>query len=474
MTTTPTFWGNEVIISNDTFAYGTRVTALQDGTFILAWENGTDIFARQLSELGSFTGGDFLSTVSSDSGKPLGLPIITQQIDGRVVVNYRLQFDDSPQDYDVLWHSPASDFTPHGSVFGTENSSHDEILMDSAARTGGGGAILYSYDSAGTDYMVLRFTDSIGQQASNQIFIDSSATRLEQNGAIAGLHTGFVAYESVLQSGSFPRDVRLQVFTPAEQKVGDVVVSASNVNAAFPDVIELTDGTFVVTWQQNDGISFRRYSGNGVAVDADPVHVASSAAGILPKITALKDGGFMLGWVAASGTESDASPDMDMFLQRFDNSGTAIGNQIHLDKAGDQGLFSMDLATLSDGRVVLTYQSETGDATDLTTLDYQIFDPREKTILATNGDDNFVSREDGAKIQGLDGNDKLTGRAGKDQLIGGADDDMLLGAGGADNLRGGTGDDTVQGGAGADLVVGGLGADQLSGGLQAVPVSDGN
>ena len=48
----------------------------------------------------------------------------------------------------------------------------------------------------------------------------------------------------------------------------------------------------------------------------------------------------------------------------------------------------MSLATLDDGRVIITFGNETGDATNITTLNYQIFDPRENVINATNGRDN--------------------------------------------------------------------------------------
>jgi Ca2+-binding RTX toxin-like protein len=471
MTTTPTLWGSEITFTFDPLAFGPKVTALSDGTFILAWENGEDIFGRHLNELGSFTGGDFLSAVSSSIIKPISAPIITEQSDGRVVVNYRLLFDDSPQDFDVFWHSPNDTFTPHSSVFGTENSGFDEILLDSTAREGGGGAIIYNYTGPGNvSNLVLRFTDSIGQQASNQIFIDSSATRLEQNPALTGLHTGFVAvaYESVLTSGAFPRDIRLKVYTPAEANVsGDVIVSATNVGASFPDITELQDGSFVVTWQQNGGIGFRRYIGNGVPIDATPQLIPGSSGGFLPKITPLNDNGFMVAWTEINGTESDGSPELDIFLQRYDVSGNVVGSTIHLDKLGDQGLAGLDIATLADGRVVLSYQSETGNATNLTTLNYQIFDPRDNIINATNGDDNFVSREDGASIFGFLGNDKLTGRADVDSLYGNQGNDNLFGAFGNDFLRGGSGDDILKGGAGLDFIRGGTGADSLTGGSQA-------
>lgn len=473
MTTTPTFWGQEVTVSNDFLAFGVHLAALADGTFVMTWENGDDIFARHLSEMGSFTGGNFLQTVSSNATRPLSLALPFQQTDGRVVIQYDLDDGASPVDHDVMWVSPNSDYSSTGFVYGTQNSPNNDVLLDAVAHpptsTGpAGAAIAYNHEVGGSTYLVLQFTDLIGQQASNQIFIDSSTTRNEMNPALASLHTGFVAiaYES-FHNTNFTRDIRLKVFSPDETNVsGDVIVSGSNDNAAFPDIIELTGGSFVVTWQQNDGIAFRQYIGNGTPAGG-AVTIPNTLGGFVPKITALNDGGFMVAWSDTDGTESDGTPEIDIYLQRFDSGGTSVGDVIHLDEAGDQGLFDMNITTLADGRVILAYSSETGDATNLTTLNYQMFDPREQVIDATSGDDNFVSREDGATIKGYEGNDMLTGLEAKDKFFGNEGNDTLFGSGGDDQLRGGEDDDIVKGGAGKDLLQGGAGADQLRGGSEA-------
>jgi len=470
MTTTPTFWGTDVTVSSDFLAFGVRVAALADGTFIMSWENGDDIFARHLNELGSFTAGNFLQGVSTNATRPLATPIVFQQTDGRVVVQYDLDDGASPVDHDVFWVSPTSDYSSTGLPFGTEASPYDEVLLDAVARpptsTGpGGAAIAYNYTTGGNTYLVMRFTDSIGQQASNQIFIDSTATRTEQNPALASLHTGFVAvaYES-FHNTTFARDIRMKVYSPDGTQVSsDLIVSGDG--AAFPDVIELQGGNFVVAWQQANGIAFRSYFGNGVALGGATV-IPNTAGGFVPKITALNDGGFIIAWSDVDGTEGDGSVELDIYLQRYDAAGTSVGDTIHLDKAGDQGLFDMNLATLADGRVVLAYSTETGDSTNVTTLNYQIFDPREALIDGTNENDNFVSREDGATIKGYLGDDTLTGRLASDKLIGNEGNDTLFGSGGDDKLNGGQGDDILKGGAGKDIVQGGLGADQLTGGSE--------
>lgn len=149
-------------------------------------------------------------------------------------------------------------------------------------------------------------------------------------------------------------------------------------------------------------------------------------------------------------------------MQRFDASGTAIGAQVDIREPGDQGLFNLDIATLADGRVLLTYQSETGDSTNVTTLNYRIVDPRDSNIFGSNGNDNIVGREDASSISGLDGNDSLVGLAGKDTLNGGAGNDTLNGGAGNDSLVGEAGNDTLIGGSGNDTLVGGAGNDFYS------------
>ena len=269
---------------------------------------------------------------------------------------------------------------------------------------------------------------------------------MQQNPALAGRHTGhvIVAYENFTTATS-ARDIRFHIYAPNEFDVsGEVIVSATNVNAAFPDVVSLigpSTGNFVVAWQKSGGIDFRRYFANGTALDAAPVPIAD-LAGLLPHIAPTKDGGFLVVWGQAFGTESDASADFDLAIQRFDGNGVAVGSRLFIDEPGDQGPFSTNVTTLSDGRVLIAFNNETGDATGLTTLDYVILDPRDQTILGSNLDDTIVGRLDASTIDGFGGVDHLIGMDANDALDGGDADDTLTGGKGKDLLIGGPGDDT--------------------------------
>ena len=388
------------------------------------------------------------------TAKPLSDPQVFQLTDGRVAVNYTELFDQTQQD--VRWHQ-VNLAAPNGISVGMENlASLDEALDDSTATAGGGSAHVFRVVGAtgGIPYLALRFTDANGGALSDRILLDLDPAKLEQNGTITGLQNGSVAlaYEQIDQT-TFDRQIKLHVHTPNGANVSGVVpVTAPGTGGSFPDIVALENNTAVVAWQQNNGIAFRQYTDTGISLDPTPVVIPSSA-GFKPKLTALNDGGFIVAWTQIDGTESDGSPELDVFLQRFDGLGNAIGDRVHFNEPGDQGLFDLSIATLADGRVIVAYGSETGDATNVTTLNYQMVDPREHDIFGTTGNDNIVGREDNCSIYGFGGNDKLTGRAGIDVLEGGEGADTLKGFAGNDRLEGGVGNDLLDGGTGQDTAI---------------------
>ena len=155
--------GDIVTFSDDILADNPLVTPLADGTFVLAWNSGEDILARQLSRQGAFIGGDFLSTLSFNDANPLSRPRVLQRADGRVVVIYQEQANN------VLWHLVNADFSPDGNFSPLENPA---VLIDGVSRTGGGDAVLYQVaGSGGQTSATLRFIDSDGNNTSDAIVL---------------------------------------------------------------------------------------------------------------------------------------------------------------------------------------------------------------------------------------------------------------------------------------------------------------
>src|SRR5215469_3358977 len=140
--------GNEVTFSSDIFAKRPQVLPLPNNHFVLAWEDGTNIFARLLDANGSFVGGNFLSVLTSNDPKQLSVPRLFRQTDGQVVVTYE-QY--GPNDVNVLWHLVDANFTDSGGAVPIENSAFNEVLKDSTSRTDGGGAIVFQFEIPGGD-----------------------------------------------------------------------------------------------------------------------------------------------------------------------------------------------------------------------------------------------------------------------------------------------------------------------------------
>ena len=174
MTTTPTLWGTDVTFSLDIFAFNPKVAALSDGTFAIAWENGTDLFGRHLNELGILHRRQLPpnavrqhdqshSVARRSSSRPMAAWL---SITG---------LDFSPTDTDIHWHSAdINNFPPSGNTFPIENSAFDEFMLDATALAAGGSAVAYQYDDPGGPHLVIRFVDALGNQASNRIFVDPS------------------------------------------------------------------------------------------------------------------------------------------------------------------------------------------------------------------------------------------------------------------------------------------------------------
>lgn len=206
-----------------------------------------------------------------------------------------------------------------------------------------------------------------------------------------------------------------------------------------PQVAALTGGRFVIAWQvSNDGNGsgimaavFDNATGSTVS---GPFLVNTSTVGTeqSPDVAALKDGGFVVTWDdEGNGIRG----------QRFDATGNMVGSEfVAVDANGET---APAVAVLGDGRLVIGAEVSKGPLDSLKwEIDATIFDPREKSIDGTVGDDVITARIDGATVRGLDGADTLLGQGAADTLDGGRGNDRLKGGLGKDVLTGGDQADT--------------------------------
>lgn len=473
-TTTPTLWGAEGLISD--LGFNSSVTALKQGGFAVAFEapgegEDLDISGKLFNPKGVRVGQDFLVDLSG-AGELLTDPSIVQLSDGKVALAYVLRYSES--DHDIRGALTDTDITTLLQFFSIDVGGADDYVIFDAKPTEAGGLVTLwqrAGDGESHDSVILQRLDAEGSLLGEQVLIDPTSAESQLDAALSVLANGnMVVAWRTFNFDSFSSTLLMRVYNAQATPLTEEIAFASTPNAAFPAVEGLADGRFVVAWQDvtNAGIYHQVFNADGSTAGAQQFFNGSFS--ILPKLTALDDGGYLMGWSDYGGVEGDLSPDGDIWIQRFDANGNIVGRKLTIANPGDQTL--QDMETLSDGRVVITFSNETGDSTDAFTLNYQILDPRESVIDGSNEAETIIGRIDDSQLFGLGGSDKLVGMTGDDSLYGqggfdtlngGDGDDELFGGSGSDSLGGEFDDDWVKGGSGHDTLLGHNGDDTLVG-----------
>ncbi|MDR5655122.1 calcium-binding protein [Ruixingdingia sedimenti] len=133
-----------------------------------------------------------------------------------------------------------------------------------------------------------------------------------------------------------------------------------------PQITGLEGGGFVVAWYgqvpgvTDSNVFVQRFDADGATL-GNPIRL-QGMAGLLwdgsPQIAALDGGGFVVTW---TGNTSDGQS-ADVFMQRFDAEGSAVGSLARLQgMAGSFGDGSPQIAALDGGGFVVTWTGNTSD-----------------------------------------------------------------------------------------------------------------
>ena len=127
-----------------------------------------------------------------------------------------------------------------------------------------------------------------------------------------------------------------------------------------PNIITLSDGSFVVTWNSHaqdgdgDGIYGQRYDANGsVNGDEFKVNTYTDNYQFEPSATALSDGGFVITWTSTVQDGSGAG----IYAQRYHASGSVNGDEFKVNTVTDNYQSGTSVTTLGDGGFVVTWSS---------------------------------------------------------------------------------------------------------------------
>ena len=312
-----------------------------------------------------------------------------------------------------------------------------------------------------------------------------------------------------------------QLFSPGGTKIGgEFTIDSSSSNTADPSVAALTDGRFIVVWEDMAGdgsgsaIKGQVFtSGGDKSGEAFTVNTSTTSDQKYPTVTALAHGDAFVTWTDYDGSTSDIYSQV-LDLQSYVGDGSAetvhggsLGD--HLDggagadalygNGGDDVFANVTLDDLDDD----VFDGGAGtDTLDLDDYVAQYFGP--PVLLGANGTLTSVevinlhgptagaginsvelaiplanSSSDetvtvngalaqdfiyGDRINNADISLHLNGGGGHDLLYGGAGGDTLDGGDDADTLEGNGGDDWLEGGGESDTLRGGAGGDTLRGG----------
>lgn len=212
--------------------------------------------------------------------------------------------------------------------------------------------------------------------------------------------------------------VEVQRFDSASVSQGaPVQVDGSDffTHSRTPDIAQLGDGGFVVTWRDEwqDSLQVRRFGADGQPIgQAQQVNDGFVGYQPQPIVTGLADGGYLIAWQAQV---PDDEWTLDVHLRRFDASGQPVGADITV------GATSSDesqpvITALADGGWVVAFLATRSGALE---LHMQVF----------NANGSFRGAEQVLPTQGA---------AGSPQLAALADGGFLLAWSGAASAAGGS------------------------------------
>lgn len=189
-----------------------------------------------------------------------------------------------------------------------------------------------------------------------------------------------------------------------------------------PEVTSLTDGGFLTAWTDADPpltqLYTRRFDASGSSV-GPAVLRESSELGLIPRVAASPDGGFVLAW-----TEGNTFAPRTLVVQDFDAAGRARGGPLLMETDVDSGLALaggpdefLIAATTRSGEIRVTRFDASGDVRSVETIQSSapgaVLSSRLAVAILANGDSAVAYSERGSlpsrlllRTFGPDGGDK--------------------------------------------------------------------
>ena len=312
--------------------YGPSVTGLPNGGFVETWQRNlggaVSIMAQVFAASGAAVGSEF-TVVSSTSSSPSN-PYVTALSNGNFVVTWTDDTSTPPGDGSGA-SAQAQLFSANGTPIGTEfvvnTTTVDDQEPGGITALANGGFVVTWEDSSGT-------------------------------GDVSGTWS-----------------IKAQVYDANGNRVGsqlDVNTTTAG-NQLDPSVAGLANGNFVVTWEDNSGIGGdasgygikgQLFGANGTAIGSEfLVNTQTANDQTVPQITALSNGGYVITWQDSSGTLGDNSG-TSIMAQVFDANGNEFGSQFLVNSETGGYQTAPTIGSLANGGFVVTWTDTSGTLGD--------------------------------------------------------------------------------------------------------------
>lgn len=158
-------------------------------------------------------------------------------------------------------------------------------------------------------------------------------------------------------------EIFVRVYGPDGRPLGDQmqVNSTGSTYEWHPEIADLADGGFVVTWQSQNsdgdlfGIFAQRYDASGNTLGNQfQVNATSAGDQFRPSVAGLDNGGFVIAWT----TNAQDGDRYGIFAQRYDGAGQAIGGEFQVNTTSKYSQSHPSIAELADGGFMVVWNSQ--------------------------------------------------------------------------------------------------------------------
>jgi Ca2+-binding RTX toxin-like protein len=447
--------GAEILVNTTTNKdqYEPTITALADGRFVVAWTDSSQaggdsssvaVRAQVFNADGTKAGAEF--RVNTTTNKDQYEPTITALSDGRFVVAWTDSSQAGGDTSSVAVRAQVfnADGTKAGAEFLVNTTTSNGQYQPAIAALADGGFVIAWTDVSGTG------EDASGSAVRAQVF------------AADGTPAGSECLVNTTTNND-QSDCRITALFD-----GRFVVTWTNYNETG-EFVENEFGEFVSL--DSSDLHAQIFNSDGTRA-GDEFRVNTTSAGsqyqYSSTITSLADGGFVVAWT----DEQKQSYNSVVRAQVFNTNGGKVGSELLVNIPPIFQLdyqIVPKITALADGRFLIAWSDKTviqsAEDGGNTGIRARIFDPRTSAVelVGTLDNDDLIGTIFNDTLSGFFGDDKLRGAAGHDRIFGEEDNDALIGNAGNDLLEGAAGNDDLGGGVGSDRLFGGDGIDVLDG-----------